>query len=116
MSTLTHTKISRSDRERYLPSCPVIAVISYSGRVQHPLGGDYRRGVLILVTVIDNCFDPRLDDRLGAFVAREKLNVQFRPFQASAPVIQDSVELAVSHIEILRIKSLALSGPGKFIV
>ena len=74
-----------------LPVCSFILVITHPCRIQHSLGCQHRRGICILITVIHQSLDSRLDNGLRAFIAWKKGHVHFCPFQAAAPVIKDGI-------------------------
>ena len=111
-----HTGRADLYREGNLPAGRVVAVIADAGSVEHTFGRDHGRSVLIFVTVIHNGFDPRLYDRLGALVAGELGNIKLRPFQTSASVVQNGVQLTVGDVKILGIQRFPFPCPWKLVI
>ena len=54
---------------------------------EHPFGCPVRRGSIVLVTVIYDRPDPRLDQRLRALIAGKQRHIELGAFQTAAPVI-----------------------------
>ena len=107
---------SCSDSQIDLSACPFVFIVTYSCRIQHSLGRDHRWCILVFVTVINDRLDTGLNDCLGTFITREQGNVKFRPFQASASVIQNRIQFAVRNIQILRIQWFTFPCPRKLII
>ena len=92
-------------------------MISDSRRIHHPFGSDHAGCIRIFVTVVDHFFDPRLNDRFCALVARKKRNIQFRSRKTSSIIIQNGIQLTVRRIYILCLQRvIPFSCPREFIV
>ena len=72
--------------------------------------------MFIFVTVIHDCLDSGLDDRLGTLVARKQRNIKLCSFQTATTIIQDCIQLAVRHIQIFRIQRIPFPCPRKLII
>ena len=81
---------------------------SYARGVEHLFGCDRLGRVGVLVIQVHDLGDAGLDDRLGAFVAGEKVDIQPRAVERFAARIEDRVQLGVDNVLILGILALAL--------
>ena len=72
--------------------------------------------VVVLVVVVNDLPDARLDDGLGALVAGEQGDVDPRPLEVIVGAVEDGVQLGVADVHIFGVQRLALAAPGHGVV
>ena len=83
-----------------------------TGPVEHHLGCPHRVTLLILVRHIDYLFDAGLDNHLGTFVARKEPHIDAAIVQLMTDGVQNSIDLGMTHIRVLRIQEISFPSPG----
>ena len=71
------------------------------GHVKQPLAGDGAALGAVLVREVDHGLDARLDDHLGALVAREEGDVDRAPLDVRRVLVQYGVHLSVANVQVL---------------
>ena len=94
----------------------LILLVLDSGSVKHLACCHSSIQVVVLVIEINDLADTLLDQGLGAFIAREKSDINSGSCEVTSLGIEDSVELSVSNKSILGIECSAVPCPREFLV
>ncbi len=86
------------------------------GFSQHQFGGLNRLGVFILVREVNDFAYTALDYNLGAFVAREKGNIDTASLEFSSTGVEYCIQFGMTHVGILGLQKSTFPGPGEVIV